>query len=140
MTDMWSFTVLQQPGQPGVRGYGGRLMFYDADDKPMKVDGTLTVYAFDARSEDPATGRARTQIRISAERLAQALQRIQAGSLVQFLAAVGRGRGSGATDRARHAFREQEWRGLAVRPLAANSAGREAERQQRIGVKPALPR
>ena len=53
MTDMWSFTVLQQPGQPGVRGYGGRLMFYDADDKPMKIDGTLTVYAFDARSEDP---------------------------------------------------------------------------------------
>jgi hypothetical protein len=54
MTDMWSFTVLQQPGQPGVRGYGGRLMFYDADDKPMKVDGTLTVYAFDARSNNPS--------------------------------------------------------------------------------------
>ncbi len=54
MTDMWSFTVLQQQGQAGVRGYGGRLMFYDADDKPMKVDGTLTVYAFDARSDEPA--------------------------------------------------------------------------------------
>jgi hypothetical protein len=53
MTDIWSFTVLQQQGQPGVRGYGGRLMFYDADDKPMKVDGTLTIYAFDARSDDP---------------------------------------------------------------------------------------
>ncbi len=54
MTDMWSFTVLRQPGQPGVRGFGGRLMFYGPDDKPMKVEGTLTVYAFDARSEDPA--------------------------------------------------------------------------------------
>jgi hypothetical protein len=54
MTDMWSFTVLRQPGQPGVRGFGGRLMFYSPDDKPMKVDGTLTVYAFDARSDDPA--------------------------------------------------------------------------------------
>jgi len=54
MTDMWSFTVLRQPGQPGVRGFGGRMMFYGADDKPMKVEGTLTVYAFDARSEDPA--------------------------------------------------------------------------------------
>jgi hypothetical protein len=53
MTDMWSFTVLEQTGQAGVRGYGGRLMFYDAEDKPMKVDGTLSVYAFDARSEDP---------------------------------------------------------------------------------------
>ncbi len=54
MTDMWSFTVLQQTGQRGVRGYGGRLMFYDADDKPMKVDGTLTIYAFDARSDEPS--------------------------------------------------------------------------------------
>ena len=54
MTDMWSFTVLRQPGQAGVRGYGGRLMFYDAEDKAMKVDGTLTVYAFDARSSNPS--------------------------------------------------------------------------------------
>jgi hypothetical protein len=54
MTDMWSFTVLQQVGRAGVRGYGGRLMFYDADDKPMKIDGTLTVYAFDARSSNPS--------------------------------------------------------------------------------------
>jgi hypothetical protein len=54
MTDMWSFTVLQQPGRQGVRGYGGRLMFYDADDKPMRVDGTLTVYAFDARASNPS--------------------------------------------------------------------------------------
>ena len=54
MTDMWSFTVLQQPGRPGVRGYGGRLTFYDADDKPMKIDGTLTVYAFDGRSNNPS--------------------------------------------------------------------------------------
>jgi hypothetical protein len=29
-------------------------MFYDADDKPMKIDGTLTVYAFDGRSNNPS--------------------------------------------------------------------------------------
>jgi hypothetical protein len=54
MTDMWAYTVLRQPGQRGVRGFGGRLMFYAYEDKPVKVDGTLTVYAFDARSENPA--------------------------------------------------------------------------------------
>lgn len=47
MSDMWTYTVMRQSGQPGVRGFGGRILFYNNDDeKPIKVDGTLTVYAF----------------------------------------------------------------------------------------------
>ena len=49
MTAMWTETVMQQPGQPSVRGLGGRIHFFaDNADKPVKVDGTLTIYAFGA--------------------------------------------------------------------------------------------
>jgi hypothetical protein len=52
MVDVWTDTILWQPGQPGVRGFGGRIMFYGEDDEhPVTVDGSLTVYAFD--DEDP---------------------------------------------------------------------------------------
>lgn len=45
---IWSETVLNTPGQPSIRGFGARLMFYeDKKEKPIKVSGTLTVYAFD---------------------------------------------------------------------------------------------
>ncbi|MEZ6106210.1 MAG: secretin N-terminal domain-containing protein [Pirellulaceae bacterium] len=37
---VWSDTVLHQPGQPGVRGFGGRLFFYeDESTEPVPVDG-----------------------------------------------------------------------------------------------------
>lgn len=50
----WTDSVLTQPGKIPVRGFGGRLMFYkDQEAKPLKVSGTLTVYAFDdSRGDD----------------------------------------------------------------------------------------
>ena len=56
MIDIWTDTVLWQPGKPGVRGFGGRIMFYRDDEEqadPITVDGTLTVYAFDDEDPDP---------------------------------------------------------------------------------------
>jgi hypothetical protein len=54
MGEVWSDSVLNQPGLPGVRGFGGRVTFYSDDEKkPVAVDGTLTVYAFDATERDP---------------------------------------------------------------------------------------
>lgn len=51
----WSDTVLMRQGQPPIRGFGGRLMFYTGKkEAPIKVDGTLTVYAFDDTMPDPA--------------------------------------------------------------------------------------
>jgi len=48
MVDAWSDTVLHQTGQRGVRGFGGRVMFYAKDkEEPVVVDGSFTVYAFD---------------------------------------------------------------------------------------------
>ena len=48
MTTLWTHTVLNQPGRKGVRGFGGRIMFHGKEtDKPVRVEGTLTIYAFD---------------------------------------------------------------------------------------------
>ncbi|MCA9259541.1 MAG: hypothetical protein KDA61_10100 [Planctomycetales bacterium] len=53
---MWSDAIMNQPGLPGVRGVGGRLMFYgESDDKPLSVNGTLSVYAYDDAVENDQT-------------------------------------------------------------------------------------
>jgi hypothetical protein len=46
---VWTDSVLHQPSQPGVRGFGGRIYFYAKDDTdPIEIDGSLAVYVFDA--------------------------------------------------------------------------------------------
>ena len=50
---LWSDTVLTQTGRPPIRGFGGRLMFYEGKkEEPIKVEGTLVVYAFDETDRD----------------------------------------------------------------------------------------
>ena len=45
---LWSDTVMTVAGSKPMRGFGGRVMFYkDETGKPVKVDGTLVVYAYD---------------------------------------------------------------------------------------------
>jgi len=45
---VWQPTVLHTTGAPPVRGFGGQVWFYGGDEeKPVTVDGTLEVYAFD---------------------------------------------------------------------------------------------
>jgi hypothetical protein len=45
---VWTDTVKYGGGGPAVRGFGGRLMFYATEKgEPVKVEGTLVVYAFD---------------------------------------------------------------------------------------------
>lgn len=56
MVAMWTDTVMQQSGQQGIRGFGGRLMFYkNGKAEPVKVDGTLTVFAFRDNGSDPTS-------------------------------------------------------------------------------------
>jgi len=48
LTAVWTNTVRNTPNRPSTRGFGGRIMFYNGDkDRPVKVEGTLVVYAFD---------------------------------------------------------------------------------------------
>ena len=45
---IWTEGVVHQGGSAPLRGFAGRLIFYGGDGtKPVKVDGGLTVYAFD---------------------------------------------------------------------------------------------
>ena len=45
MTALWTDTVLVEAG---VAGFGGRVMFYGkSEEKPVMVEGELTVYAYD---------------------------------------------------------------------------------------------
>jgi len=44
---IWSDAVYNQPGQVPTRGFGGRLYFYNAQDKTVPVEGQLIVYAYD---------------------------------------------------------------------------------------------
>jgi len=45
---VWTDTVLYDPERPATRGFGGRLMFYtNKQADPIKVEGTLVVYAFE---------------------------------------------------------------------------------------------
>lgn len=53
---MWTDTVMQQSGERGVRGFGGRLMFYaKGREQPVKVDGNMTVFAFADNGLNPTT-------------------------------------------------------------------------------------
>jgi hypothetical protein len=55
---LWSDTVLTQAGRPPTRGFGGRLMFYEGKkEDPIKVEGTLVVYAFDETNRDANNAR-----------------------------------------------------------------------------------
>jgi len=50
---VWTDTVMTQGMAASTRGFGGRLMFYAVDGgKPVKVRGTLIVYAFDETGRD----------------------------------------------------------------------------------------
>lgn len=61
MTAVWTNTVMNQPARPGVRGFGGRIVFYGQEQKEaLAVEGTLTVYGFDD-TQQQAAGRAPTK-------------------------------------------------------------------------------
>ena len=48
MIPVWSDTTLNRPGQQGVRGLGGRIVFYGRQsDEPIEVDGRLILYGWD---------------------------------------------------------------------------------------------
>jgi hypothetical protein len=50
---LWNDTVLTQTGRPQTRGFGGRIMFYEGQkEEPIKVEGTLVIYAFDETDRD----------------------------------------------------------------------------------------
>jgi hypothetical protein len=53
---VWTPAVLNQAGMAPTRGFGGRLYFYDANNRPVAVEGQLVVYAYND-SKPGADGR-----------------------------------------------------------------------------------
>ncbi|MBB76491.1 MAG: hypothetical protein CMJ75_18460 [Planctomycetaceae bacterium] len=47
MVIVWSDAVYKQAGKPAVRGFGGRVYFYDSQQKIVSVEGKLTIFGFD---------------------------------------------------------------------------------------------
>ena len=47
MAAIWANTTYEQPGKPTIKGFGGRIFFYDEDNTTVKADGELIVYGFD---------------------------------------------------------------------------------------------
>lgn len=47
MVIVWSDAVYKQAGKPAVRGFGGRVYFYDSQQQVVSVDGKLTIFGFD---------------------------------------------------------------------------------------------
>ncbi len=52
---IWSDSVASANNVANVRGFGGRIYFYDKDSKPIRANGELTVYAFDDSNETHKT-------------------------------------------------------------------------------------
>ena len=44
---VWTEAVHSQSGQAAQRGFGGRLIFFDAAEQPLEVKGKLTIFVFD---------------------------------------------------------------------------------------------
>jgi hypothetical protein len=55
VVSVWTDTVLSQGTGAATRGFGGRVMFYAKEEgSPIKVKGSLVVYAFDETNRDPS--------------------------------------------------------------------------------------
>lgn len=49
---IWVDSVLSRPGKDAVRGFGGRFFFYDETGATVRVEGDLTIYAYDDSNEE----------------------------------------------------------------------------------------
>jgi hypothetical protein len=85
ITTLWSNTVLNQRGKAGVRGFGGRVLFYDDDrEVPHQVDGTLTVYAYDDSQGDQSNAKATKKFVFLPDQLAKHYSKSQLGDSYSF--------------------------------------------------------
>ncbi len=77
---VWTDTVLHQPNQPGVRGFGGRVYFYEKDKTdPIEVEGGLAVYVFDAEKLEVHDQRPERKFVFTPEQFASQMSRTSLG-------------------------------------------------------------
>lgn len=77
---VWTDTILHQSGQKGIRGFGGRVYFYEKDKPdPIEVEGSLAVYAFDAEDESVDSQKPLRKFAFTAEHLASHMSKTSIG-------------------------------------------------------------
>ncbi len=54
MIVIWNESIYSEPGKAPMRGFGGRVYFYDKHSRPIPVDGEFICYAFDESTGDGA--------------------------------------------------------------------------------------
>ncbi len=85
MVCTWADTVLTQAGQKPQRGFGGRIMFYEKDEKnPILVDGQLVVYAFDEAGRDPTDNKPTRRYVFPAEQMPIHMSKSELGASYSF--------------------------------------------------------
>lgn len=76
---IWTNGQLQQEGGNALRGFGARVMFYNKEDKPVRVDGTLVVYGFDEQKPEGISSQADRKYIFTPEQLADRYSKSQLG-------------------------------------------------------------
>jgi hypothetical protein len=77
---IWTDTILRQPNQPGVRGFGGRVFFYQKEQNdPIEIDGKLVVFVFDADDQDPENQKPLRKYVIEADDFAKHMSKTSIG-------------------------------------------------------------
>lgn len=71
MMAVWKDSVRSEPGQPAMRGFGGRIFLYDADGQPIRAEGELVIYGFDDSVKDREGSKADQKIVIKNHRFQQ---------------------------------------------------------------------
>jgi hypothetical protein len=85
MVGTWTDTVLTQAGQKPQRGFGGRILFYDKEDKkPILVDGQLVIYAFNEAGRDPADNKPTRRYVFPADQVPQHMSKSEMGASYSF--------------------------------------------------------
>ncbi len=54
---VWTEATHHHPGKKAERGFGSRIVFYDAQDRPLEITGKVTVFVFDDQhpaADEPA--------------------------------------------------------------------------------------
>ena len=68
MMAVWKDSVRTTPGQQAMRGFGGCIFLYDANNKPIRAQGELVVYGFDDSVTDREGSKADQKIVIQNHR------------------------------------------------------------------------
>jgi hypothetical protein len=81
MVCTWTDTVMTKAGEKPQRGFGGRIMFYEKDEKdPVIADGQLIVYAFDETDREPTDNKPTRRYVFPAEQMSIHMSKSELGA------------------------------------------------------------